>query len=71
MLKELSFFSRPDFKENSNLKDLIEPDPSKVTHTLKLAQLSSLYSFLIDKHLVPNVLVEMYLLLELLTVKAR
>ena len=32
--------------------------------------MATLYSFLIEHHLVPNVLVELYLLLELLTVKA-
>jgi hypothetical protein len=36
-----------------------------------LSGLASLYSFFIENHLVPNVLVELYLVLELLTVKAQ
>ena len=43
----------------------------QVTNGTSLSQLASLYSFFIEHHLVPNVLVEVYLLLELLTVKAQ
>ena len=43
----------------------------QVTNGTSLSQLASLYSFFIEHHLVPNVLVEIYLLLELLTVKAQ
>lgn len=63
--------SRPDFDRADSFTDFIEPDPSKVNFASTLSQLASLYSFFIDRHLVPNVLVELYLLLELLTLKAR
>jgi len=42
-----------------------------VTFGSSLSGLASLYSFFIENHLVPNVLVELYLVLELLTVKAQ
>lgn len=42
-----------------------------MTFGSSLSGLASLYSFFIENHLVPNVLVELYLVLELLTVKAQ
>ncbi len=42
-----------------------------MTFGSSLSGLASLYSFFVENHLVPNVLVELYLVLELLTVKAQ
>ena len=49
--------------------DLVEPLPDQVTDKDKIKVLASLYSHCIRQHLVPNILMEIYLLFQLMTVK--
>ncbi len=52
--------------------ELVEPKMDKVTEETKaiLDKLAELYNYYIDKHFAPNVLVEMYLILQLFTVNS-
>ena len=56
--------SRPPCKPH-----LVDPTPLLVTHQAKLDKLVGLYTYCLTNNLVPNILAELYLLLELLTVK--
>ena len=48
---------------------LVDPTPLLVTHQAQLDKLVGMYVHCLQNNLVPNILAELYLLLELLTVK--
>ena len=56
---------KPDLRRHQ----LVEPTPLMVTYKNQLDKLAGLYVYCLKKNLVPNILVELYLVLELLTVK--
>ncbi|XP_040566396.1 codanin-1 [Lepeophtheirus salmonis] len=57
-------------KANSVIKcPTLDPSPDNVLFQTQLDKLIQLYSFCLDENLVPNILVELYLILELLTVR--
>ena len=61
--------AKPDFINEEPKKQYIEPDPYLVTCRSQLDKLAGLYSYCIDNLLIPNITAEMYIVLELLTVK--
>ncbi|CAB4063935.1 CDAN1 [Lepeophtheirus salmonis] len=78
--QDVSEFNNPAFaspvtlktpqKANSVIKcPTLDPSPDNVLFQTQLDKLIQLYSFCLDENLVPNILVELYLILELLTVR--
>ena len=59
---------KPNDSSDSS-SSLVIPDPREITHKNQLDKLITLYCFVLDRNLVPNILVELYLLCELLTVQ--
>jgi len=69
--KNISSASLSSSTSQSSNDALVSADPALVTNKLELDKLVKLYSLCIDLNLVPNVLDELYLMLELLTVQER
>eukprot|EP00095_Tigriopus_kingsejongensis_P002251 maker-scaffold478_size161223-snap-gene-0.25 protein:Tk02251 transcript:maker-scaffold478_size161223-snap-gene-0.25-mRNA-1 annotation:"PREDICTED: codanin-1" len=58
-------------QKSARSMDLLVPDPEQITHLDDIEKLVQLYSYCLDRNMVPNVAVELYLMVELLMVQAK